>query len=452
MAVNRWWLGEPTETTAKVVCRSNATATVTVGCNGQTFTGAADSAVQDGIVEIAVTGLAANQSYPYTIDGAAAGTLKTKKTTGDVWIATGSCWHADRPDVIAMQLLADYDLDLYVALGDFPYANTTFTRDGETGTNVESSMAAGKSVANYYKQHRIFRHITGMRELMASVPFMYMPDDHEYPFNDGCPTWLAGYQATVTGAGAATQTDLDEAWTASRTASEAYGKGWTTGFNSSAATVDADALYGSYKIGPVEVFMLDCCNYRSPIIAADNASKTMLGAAQKARFIDAVTSSTATFKFVAIPKQLFKGGGNTDTWNPNGSNLGYMTERNEILYALRNVTGLLFAAGDQHLWSDQWVEADDLGAGYPAVSCLVGCPTSVDLNTTGVLGYETGVRSKVNGYPAATSVPRDAVCAVFRFTDSKAYRYLLSMRRGLIPCGYIDAGSNQVQYPQMRFG
>lgn len=28
----------------------------------------------------------------------------------------------------------------------------------------------------------------------------------------------------------------------------------------------------------------------------------------------------------------------------------------------------------------------------------------------------------------------------------------LSTLRGLIPRDYIDAGSNQVQYPQMRFG
>lgn len=445
MTVNRWWLGENTETTAVVVCRSNSTATVTVGCAGQTFTGLADTSVKDGIVSITVTGLSPGVSYPYTIDGSAAGTLKSKKSTGDVWIATGSCWHGDRPDSIAMLLRQEYDIDLYIALGDFPYCNTTYSRDGETGTNVESSVAAGKSVSNYYTHHRIFRGIPGIKELMAETPFLYMPDDHEYPFDNACPTYLAHYQATVTGAGTATQADLDAAWAASRTASEAYATGFTR-----AATADSGALYGTYSLPNVDVFLIDCCNYRSPFNATDDAAKTMLGTTQKTWLLSAVQASTKPFKMIASGKQFFRGGANADTFVAAGANPGYLTERNEILYGLRNVTGLFIAAGDQHLWSDQWVAANDIGAGYPAISCLVGCPTTVDLNTSGVAGYDTGVRKKINGYAQATSVPRDSVCGLFRITGTRVERYLLSMRSGRISCGYIEAGSNTVKYDRPR--
>lgn len=447
MAVTDWWLGEPGANSATVVCRSDTTATVSVGCNGGTFTGEADTAVSDGIVAIPVTGLTPGQEYAYTIDGAAGGTLNGKKASGDLWIAIGSCWLKTVGDPLANVLLRDHDIDLYMALGDFPYCNSALTEYGETTVSVEAAMANGKSAAVYNAHHRQQRRIPGMKELMRSVPLWYMPDDHEYPFNDACPTWLAGYQSVVGGAGAATQTDLDEAWAASRSAIKAY----QTGFNR-AVTADADAIYGSYRLGNTEIFLLDCCNYRSPIIDTDNASKTMLGATQKAWLIAAVAASTATFKMIVSGKQLFKSGGNTDTWNASGANLGYETEKMEILYALRTVTGMFFVAGDQHLWSDQWVAAGDLGVGYPAVSCLVGCPTTVAVNTTGVAGYLTGVRSKQNGYHATTNVAQENVVALLRITADRVYRYHLSIQRGLISRGYIDAGSNQVQYPQMRFG
>lgn len=421
---------------------------MSVGCNGQTFTGAADTAVADGVVAIAVTGLIADQSYIYTVDGVAAGILKTAPS-GDMWIAVGSCWDKIKADALAYKLLADYDPSLYIALGDFPYCNTAYNNlFGETTVSVEAAMANGKDAAVYAAHHRQQRRIPGMKELMRNVPLWYMADDHEYPYDNAQPLDVAGYAAKVVGASAATQTDLDEAWAASRYAIEAY----STGFNR-AVTADTDAIYGSYRINDhVEVFLIDCMNYRSNLTDADNASKTMLGPNQKPWLIAGVKASTATFKVVAMGKQFWKAGGNTDTWNAAGSNTGFETEKLEILYALKDVSGLLFVAGDQHLYSDQWVAADDLGAGYPAVSCLVGCPTTVALNASGIAGYETGVRSKVNGYPSVTSVKQDNVVGLLRITPDRVYRYHLSTLRGLIPRGYIEAGSNQVQYQQMRFG
>lgn len=59
---------------------------------------------------------------------------------------------------------------------------------------------------------------------------------------------------------------------------------------------------------------------------------------------------------------------------------------------------------------------------------------------------------KITLTSSATTVERDSVVALLRVTDDKVYRYHLSARRGLIPRGYIEAGSNQVTYPQQRFG
>ena len=454
MAVTHWWLGEPTETTATVSCRSNATAAVSVACNGSTFTGSANTAVNDGVCHIVVTGLQSDRRYAYSIDGVAAGSLKTKRTSGDVWIASGSCWVTNFSDVLSYRLMQDFDLDLFLALGDFPYANTQKDAFGEVCVDVESSVAAGQNVGNYYAHHRQVRAMSGIKELMRSVPFRHMPDDHEYPFNNAAKTDLTEYRSVVVGAGAATQGDLDAAWAASKTAIDAYSKGgWTQGFNSTAATVDADAIYGSYRVGPVEVFLLDCINYRNPPGATAGPSKTMLGAAQKARLIDAVTNSISPFKLIASGKAFWNGCNNDDSWEPVDSGLGYVHEKEEILYALRNVTGLLSIAGDQHDWSDQQVAAGEMGAGYPAFSCLVGCPTSVTLFPDVPAGYPQGLKSKVGGaLSSMAGVRKENAMTVLRFTQTRVYRYLLSTNAGLIACGHINAGSNQVQYQRARIG
>lgn len=449
MSVTHWWLGEATSTSATVVCRSNATASVSVTVGGQTFTGAADTSVKDGIVAVSCTGLAPGTRYNYQIDGVAGGTLKTQDAAPtEALIVSGSCWAKAREDVLGYKVL-EMKPDLMLALGDWPYCNTTSTLWGESTVKVTDSVANGQDVDIYYAHHRQQRAVPGSKDLIREVPLLYMADDHEWPFDNARKLDLTGYRADVVGAGAATQGDLDIAWAASAAASEAYSTGFTFGFTSDVTPADSDAVYASYKIGElIEVFLIDCIKYADTVQTADTASKTMLGAAQKARLIDAVTQSTATWKLIASGKQFFKGGPNTDTWNANGINTGYETEKAEIIAALADVTGLLVVAGDQHLPTDQWVSADALGAGMPAISCLVGCPSGVDFNATEIATYETGVRTKF-GHPTDA---RDNAVAVFRFTPTRAYRYLMTTRLGMISCGYINAGSNQVQYQRVRIG
>lgn len=453
MSVDLWWLGaDYGDDYATVVVRCTADEMVTVGCHGQEFTGNSVSAINDGVVKIAVTGLSAGQKYNYTVNGVAGGTLRTKRQSGPWWVASGSCWNNLKGCVLSRRLLADYDIDLFIALGDLPYTNTSSPEFGESTTDVTSSLANNQNQALYMAHHRQSRKINGLQELIRSTPFLYMPDDHEYPFDNGCPPDSDGgashllWRAGVTGAGAGTYAEFQAAWAASLAAIDAYSTGNPENTD---AGIDGDAKYTRFTLGPVEVFLLDCCRYRTAYNAADGAGKTMLGAAQETWAKNKVPVSVSTWKMIVNGKQFFTGGGNTDTWS---FSPGYTTERNELLWEWRNTVGLFCVAGDQHLYSDQWIAADDLGAGYPAYSCLVGCPTSVPLNTNGVTGYYAGVRKKVNGYASATTAQQDNVMALFRITETRVDRYLMSLRRGLIPCGYIEAGSNQVKYPQQRFG
>ena len=82
MAVTHWECGEATQTTACVVVRCDSTESVTVVAAGQAKTANCNTSVKDGNARVDFTGLSAGQTYPYTINGTAAGTV--------TWII----WHA----------------------------------------------------------------------------------------------------------------------------------------------------------------------------------------------------------------------------------------------------------------------------------------------------------------------------------------------------------------------
>lgn len=450
MAVTDWWLGENGSDWATVICRSNATATVTVTCNGRDFTGSADTSVNDGIVEITVTGLT-DTRVAYSVDGVAGGTLRAKKSRGPYWVASGSCWSKVRPDMLAYALLRDYDLDAYFALGDFPYCNTGSTALGETTVNVTSSIANATNASNYLAHHRQQRRVPGIKELMRSVPFVYMADDHEYMVDNARRDldWWQNNPDAAESQPTATAQNLTDAWAAARAAIEAYATGNPVNTD---AGIDSDALYTRFTVGPAEFFLLDCINYGTRPDAADDASKTMLGASQKAWLIAAILASTATFKVIVSPKQFWRGGTNTDAWHAHDINPGYQTELKEILYAIRSVTGVMAVAGDQHRYSDQFVAAGDLGAGYPAMSCFVGCPTTVDPNPTSYVGYDSQIVMRDNGRNSVPTSREDFAVALLKISDTTVERYLLTTLRGLMPLGYIEAGSNDVQYARPKIG
>ncbi len=439
MSITNWWLGEATETTAKVVCRSDATATVTVTCNGTTFTGSADTSVDDGVVAITVTGLEAGKSYSYSIDGVDAGTLKTAKSSGPITIAMGSCWNPNEYNAVMYKLLRDYDLDCFIANGDFPYCNNSVNRWGEYPTSVTSSLAANLVTENYYAHHRQIRRLPGVKELMRNVPFFYIADDHEYPFNDAAKV-LADYQAAIDAT--ATQADLDTAWAAARAAISAYSRGNPVNTDPG---IDSDALYSRITLGNglIELFLLDCINYRSSPSAVDDATKTMLGANQKQWLKDRLSASTATYKCLISGKQFWKGGTNSDTWASGGGN--YQTELNEILDYINtnNIKGVFAIAGDQHYPSAQYDSTKEM-------MCVVGCPTGQKLNTSQGTGYPANVVWKYGGY-SGTGAAEERVVVLVQANTEYAEISLVSAGKGVLWTGRVYAGSNALSYPETRF-
>lgn len=446
MSVTDWWLGQAGINTATVVCRANTTESVTVTYDGNSFIGNADSSVKDGVVAIPLTGVSETRK-PYYVNGVYGGTLRSKKQTGPWYIASGACWGKVKTDSLAYALKADYDLDLYIALGDFPYCGVGVTAWGETTSDVTTSIAASWNLPMYYAHHRQQRLLPGIKELKRNVPFVYMADDHEYPMDDARPTYLSRYQADVDPT--AIQADLDVAWIAARTAITAYATGNPVNTDPG---IDSDAIYFRATLGPLELFVCDLIHYGSPPTDADTSAKRMLGSPQQTWVVDYVNSSTATFKALIISKQFWRGGGNTDTYAAVGVNLGYQTDLKDLLWRIKDTPGVFAIAGDQHRFTDQQAAADALGAGYPAISCLVGSPTSVEQNASAGSGYPEYIVWRDNGPNDAPPIVSEKVVALLVVTEEKVERFFLSTKVGLISRGHIEAGSNVVKYPQMKFG
>src|SRR6202140_4788911 len=99
---------------------------------------------------------------------------------------------------------------------------------------------------------------------------------------------------------------------------------------------------------------LDCIRYKSPQSSADNASKTMLGATQKAwmkaRMLEVTNSTTLQACWVFSGKDTFNLD-NQDGWGASagGGNFPYTTERDEILaYIESNNVPAVWVTGDRH--------------------------------------------------------------------------------------------------------
>lgn len=124
--------------------------------------------------------------------------------------------------------------------------------------------------------------------------------------------------------------------------------------------VAADGLYRQFSWAGVDFFLLDTRSYRAPQNDPPGPGKTMLGAAQKQWFLQALAASPAPFKFV-ITSVPFQGGGE-DTWS------SYRAERDEIAAFIRTqqIGGVVFLTGDYHLardWSNPKVPYREFMAG-----------------------------------------------------------------------------------------
>ena len=108
---------------------------------------------------------------------------------------------------------------------------------------------------------------------------------------------------------------------------------------------DIKGAISFFNWGNVDFFLLDNRYYRDPD-HLKATSKTLLGEKQKKWFLNALVSSNASFKIVAMGGQFLNSAKNFETY----SNYGFEKERQEILDFIdtQKLKNVIFLTGDRH--------------------------------------------------------------------------------------------------------
>lgn len=228
-------------------------------------------------------------------------------------LITGSCFYVrepgtDRPGAygdsaeLMMRSIAAHGGDAMLWLGDNAYLR-------EVDWNSWSGIL------------RRWTHTRGIHDiqpLLAEMPHYAIWDDHDYGPNDA-----------------------DRGWWNKRQTRAAFGLFWPN--PGSGIPELGDAITTQFQYGDVDVFMLDDRWFRAPD-TRKTGSRPYFGDAQLQWFIDALTTSHATFKIVAVGGQVL---------NPAALWENYATypdERQRLLDAIaaEKIPGVLFLSGDRH--------------------------------------------------------------------------------------------------------
>ncbi|MDP2088172.1 MAG: alkaline phosphatase D family protein [Flavobacteriaceae bacterium] len=134
--------------------------------------------------------------------------------------------------------------------------------------------------------------------------------------------------------------DADRSFTGKKLTTEAFKLFWA---NLNYGAGDTEGITGSFEWGDCQFFMMDNRYYKAPndLKVAD---KPYYGEKQLKWLIDALTYSSATFKFIVSGGQVL----NPATVFENYSN--YSVERKQLLDAIKlnNISGVIFITGDRH--------------------------------------------------------------------------------------------------------
>lgn len=237
-----------------------------------------------------------------------------------------TCRHATE-EYPLLDRLAMAPPDIFVAVGDMVYADDRCTELSRYGYPQIPGPGPSTTLADFYAWWAYNRASPSSRRLYAATALLPVWDDHEAT-NDAGPA----------------DPELDPA----RTALVAWNP-----------ITPGAPLYRTERRGRhVEIFVLDTRSYRDANEAPDTAAapKTMLGAAQRAWLVDAVTRSDATWKVIvsSVPLAIPTGRpGALDGWSALGGDTGYAREARALLEALHGggARNLVFLTADVHFAS-----------------------------------------------------------------------------------------------------
>jgi phosphodiesterase/alkaline phosphatase D-like protein len=315
------WSGAVTSSTANVVVRlttAGVKARLVVspnpGLTPASYSPMGTTAAASGnTLTLTVQSLQADTDYFYGVE--VAGVLRTETISrgkfhtfplgrGSFKIAFASCSDYRMPDQRAFDAIAAEKPLLFIHMGDLHY-------DDVNTTNVDDYRASFDNVLNHPNQSALYR----------SVPIAYMWDDHDFCGNDSNGT-AAGRD----------------------TARIAY-KERTPHYPIASA---GGTMAQSFSIGRVRVIMTDLRSASVLPSTKESASKSRMGAAQKAWFkqelINARDAGFPLVLWVCTDPWICGPALGDDSWG------GYTTERTELANFIRDnhITNLVLLSGDMH--------------------------------------------------------------------------------------------------------
>ncbi|MBM4178124.1 MAG: alkaline phosphatase family protein [Ignavibacteria bacterium] len=217
------------------------------------------------------------------------------------------------------------------------------------GDNVYLRDPDWGSRSGILKRYSHTRAHSRTRELFASIPNYAIWDDHDYGPNDA-----------------------DRSYVLKDDALDAFKLFWP---NPSYGVGGKPGITSSFELADVQVFLLDDRFYRSSNDRHDEP-KTILGQHQDEWLIDALSSSKATFKLVAVGSQFLSDNKRREGFEKSPE------ERQRILDLItrNNVSGVMFMSGDVHFAELSRLDREGT---YPIYE-ITSSPLSSGLNTSPV--------------------------------------------------------------------
>lgn len=345
------WSGSLTTTTATVVVRLNSPSvrvrlqiSPNLNLTPSIFSPVVTSAAASGnTVKLLIQGLTPDTDYYYGIE--VAGVLQTEATTrgrlrtfplgkASFRIAFASCGDFRVADQRAYSAIMNERPLLFINTGDLHYIDTD-------SLNPDDYRANYDGVLGHAVQGALYRN----------VPVAYMWDDHDYCGNDSDSTAIG----------------RETARSVYRERVPHYPIGAAGG-----------AIAQTFTIGRVRFIMTDLRSAAGVASAKESASKTRMGATQKAWFKqELVSARDAGFPlivWVCTMPWIAAGSLGADSW------AGYTTERTEIANFIRDnrISNLALLSGDMHgLAFDDGTNSDyATGGGAPVTVLHAGALTS----------------------------------------------------------------------------
>ncbi len=329
----------------------------------------------DHCAHVEVRGLAPGQTYYYRFGAGLArspvGRTRTAPVAGPVRLAFVSCASYAHGYFHAYRHLAERaDLAAVVHLGDYVYEYG----DGAYG-DVRSYDPSHEVVTleDYRRRYAHYRLDPDLAALHARHPLVVTWDDHELANN----AWRGGSVEH--------EPSTEGPWTDRLEAAARAHREWLA-----RATPYPGSLYRRLSFGEtVDLFVLDTRLEGRDAPPEDSGvaaepGRTLLGAAQRERFLADLRTSGARWKVVAQSVQLSPHHAqfwNHDAWD------GYAAERAAILAVLDEeaIEGVIFVCGDGHKSFAEDVTRDAgrydpaTGAGSVAVELMTPAVTSPNL-------------------------------------------------------------------------